>query len=197
MLLLNVDEVETFFTNIGSEIGNLPQAAGAAIIQEWMMRVIGEHCVQVRNKLNTTVKRGSKDYLNCNLEGLEQAIIQIFDDALTKEDKGCVERFRLSRNKLVHAELIAFMELMNVQPIGRQLIAGERVLLKPYVMKEALFSPQLGDSFTAFNTLAMDHVMPIFKRIIKKCIGNHKECREINRKSNNPKPSSLFLMKSQ
>ena len=92
----------------------IDEASGAATALEMRLRLVTQLVPEVQAKI-----KGS--YLKADLYDLIPAIIEIFQPELTQEDCQKIESCRPPRNKLTHADMAAFMMLLNGEAPSRLL----------------------------------------------------------------------------
>jgi len=159
--LITQGEMEPMLSNLNHIQGELDQAAGAVVAVEIRMRLIGQLCEPVREKLKEIVQKkrriGSCDkcgrsekklsykYEDCNLEPLGQAIEEVFCN-YKEFDLG---RFRILRNKFIHVAWVKLMKKLDIEPTGRQILSrsGDRNRLKSSDTKESILSFKRNEGF--------------------------------------------------
>ena len=132
---------------------------------------------QVRNKLKEREnddaqkglkRRGSYQYKDCDLVLLDEAIIDVFPNILTAEECEKLKQFRQVRNKLMHADFINLMVLLEIVPVGRQINprSGIRNILEAGDIKEAVISIDRSQGFAKARMLA-EEAISILEKIIR------------------------------
>ena len=139
----------------------LATAAGEAVDVEIRMRLIGQFSEQVRNKIQELVakkkRKKSSDYWDCDLFFLEQAIIDVFRDKLESSKINTIEKFRILRNKLLHADFVGLMEELGIEPTSQEIFKhGKRGIVMNKDIKEALLSVERNQGFKTFEMLARE-----------------------------------------
>jgi hypothetical protein len=141
----------------------LSEATGPAVGVELRMRITGELSDEVRKKIieirdkeeisteeiectkckhiiKRNKKKSSAKYLDCNLEYLEQAILEVFKNRLTQSQVESLETARKIRNKLLHGDFVKLMNQLNIEPLGREIMKDGYKALKATEMSEAIIS---------------------------------------------------------
>ncbi len=161
-------EIGAMLTNLNNIQLKLEAASGAAVAVEMRMRLIGQLCEQVRDKLKelvNTYKASNKPkqppsnkYWDCELSFLDQAIDEIFHDKLEPNERQKIEDFRPLRNKLLHADFVTLMKRMGIDPTGRQILStdGKRNILDSADIKEAVLSIDRNQGFEKFQVRAKE-----------------------------------------
>ena len=150
---MRIGEIGAMISNINNVQVALNSAAGAALMVELRMRLIGELSQPVRDKLldlvdtfkksNPKKKHVSDNYWNCDLAYLDDAIVEVFKNQLDNIQLQKLDGFRKLRNKLLHADFVGLMEELGIPPTGRQIldpINDKRNLLTSANIKESVLS---------------------------------------------------------
>lgn len=150
---MRIGDIGAMISNINNISVALNSAAGAALMVELRMRLIGELSQTVRDKLidlvanvknnNPKKKNISDNYWNCDLSFLDDAIVEAFKNQLEDVELQRIDGFRKLRNKLLHADFVGLMEELGISPTGRQIldpINDKRNLLTSANIKEAILS---------------------------------------------------------
>lgn len=162
----------------------LCEAAGLTVEAELKMRLIGELSEEIRNVIDEIIKnkieeRKRKDsgykytkgrkYWNCDLEILDEAILQVFADKLTMQEKKQLEAFRQKRNKFLHANFVGLMKLIGIEPIGRYISSnGDRNILDTENIIDSIVSIDNNGGFEAFRCAA-GGVNLILNKLVELC----------------------------
>lgn len=146
---MRAGDIGAMISNINNIQIALSSAAGAALMVELRMRLIGEHSQTVRDKLidivaaTTKKKNTSNNYWNCDLSYLDDAIVEVFKDQLDSVELQKLDGFRKLRNKLLHADFVGLMQELGISPTGRQILDpmnDKRNLLTSANIKESVLS---------------------------------------------------------
>lgn len=150
---LRIGTITTMISNINNVQIQLATAAGAVLMVELRMRLIGEHSQAVRGKLaelvndyikkNPKRKRPSDKYWDCKLSFLDDAIAEIFKNQLDLNELQKMDRFRDLRNALMHADFVSLLKELGLAPEGRQIMnpyTGNRNILTNAEIKESVLS---------------------------------------------------------
>lgn len=150
---MRIGEIGAMISNINNIQVVLNSAAGAALMVELRMRLIGELSQSVRDKLivlvdifkkNHPKKKNVLDtYWNCDLSYLDDAIVEVFKYQLDNVQLKKLDGFRKLRNKLLHADFVGLMEELGIPPTGRQILDpmnDKRNLLTSANIKESILS---------------------------------------------------------
>lgn len=161
--------------NLSSATIKLGEVAGPALAVELRMRLIGQFSEPVRVKLKQIQENKKKEkkyiavkeYLDCNLEYLDDAIIEVFKDKLQPNELVELEQYRPLRNKLLHADFVNLMIRLGIEPSGRQFFpkTGTRNALEPKDIKEAFLSIISNQGFEKMRSQA-NGVIVILNKII-------------------------------
>ena len=150
----------------------LNDAAGISVAIELRMRLIGQLSEAVRSKLKELAtgnkrSRMSSDYWDCKLFLLDEAILAVFHDTLDDNEREKIKKFRALRNELLHANFVDLMELLAIEPQGREIISANenRNMLHTPDIKEALMSIDRLQGFEIFNRIAHE-IVTILDRLI-------------------------------
>lgn len=170
-------EIGAMLTNLNNIQLKLEAASGGAVAVEMRMRLIGQLCEKVKNKIkeiintyksnNMPKKPPSNKYWDCELSFLDRAIEEIFHDKLAPDERQKIEDFRPLRNKLLHADFVTLMKRMDINPTGRQILSidGKRNILDCDDIKEAVLSIDRNQGFEKFQLQAKE-VCSILDRLI-------------------------------
>jgi hypothetical protein len=139
------------FSNSQSQ---LQECGGAAVAVEILMRMIAEKSRPVQAKIKEYVKQDNEkknknnekesrkikdNYWDCNFQYIEKAIIDVFGDKLSPDERSILDLFRKIRNKLVHGDLVGMMNKMNILPESREVLRdGRRKILEKQNIIEAI-----------------------------------------------------------
>lgn len=150
---MRIGEIGAMISNINNIQQSLNSAAGAALMVELRMRLIGQLSQSVREKLTEIVdsflKKNPKKknvldtYWNCELAFLDDAIGEVFKDKLDEYELKKLDSFRKLRNKLLHADFVGLLEELGIPPTGRQILSpfnNTRNILTSDDIKEAILS---------------------------------------------------------
>lgn len=165
---MNASQINTMINNIDSVQIKINSATGAAVMVELRMRLIGELCARVRERLKDSItsKKEPNQYWNCKLSFLDDAVDIVFQEVLNLSQRQQLSEFRNLRNKLLHGNFVGLMELMGITP-GSRLIEkdGSRALLQPTEIKEAVLSIDRQNGFAIVETKAKN-VIAILDEIL-------------------------------
>lgn len=150
---MRIGDICAMISNINNIQVALDTAAGAALMVELRMRLLGEHSQPVRDKLIDLVavikknkpkkKHISDNYWNCDLSLLDDAIVEVFKNQLDNVELLKLDGFRKLRNKLLHADFVGLMEELGIPQTGRQILDpmnDKRNLLTSANIKESVLS---------------------------------------------------------
>jgi hypothetical protein len=145
--------------NIQIQLG---EAAGLIVAAEFKMRLIGELSTRVQGELK------GKIFLDCNLELLEEAIIVVFPDEFDFRELQQFKVFRKIRNKFVHADFVELMEIMGIEPTGREVFRdGKRNILERVNLKEVILSIERNNVLSKLRTMVNEVIILLDKIILK------------------------------
>ncbi len=178
--IMRTGELSAMLINIKNLQSHIDSSSGAAVAVELRMRLIGELCEKVRDELKKIVKeepkgkyKKSDKYWDCKLEFLDQAIDHVFYKKLNSTQQKTLLKFRPLRNKLLHANFIKLMILLDIAPTGRHILSGngKRNILNQPDVKEAILSIERNGGFKNFLNLA-NKVIGILEELILSLVSN-------------------------
>ena len=184
---MQTHEIQSTLTNIIPIIEDkLNVAAGAAVTVELLMRLIAERHIPLQKKIQDLIVKPKKEvkpkkqrkplasdtpkprhnYWDCDLSILDKAIEELFHDKLSEAERDIVLNFRDKRNKLVHADFVSLMPLLDITATG-QLITGnnKRNIVMNEDVEESVLSIERNQGFKAFKQQA-DQVRRILEKIM-------------------------------
>ncbi len=158
---------KTIWLHLGNTLLKLSTASGAAVSVEVRMRLIGEFSEKVQKKLEElALSRKSKKeltktpnhkYWECNLNLLEEAVLEIFRHHFSSGVVSKIQSFRSMRNSLLHGNFVKLMKFLEIDGTGRQLGAdGKRNILHPSEIAEAIKSIDRDGGFEKCETQAKE-----------------------------------------
>ncbi len=174
-------EIQSTLSNIIPTIeSKLNEAAGAAVTVELLMRLIAERHAPLRNKIHDLIVKPKRDrkldagntqkprhnYWDCDLSVLDKAIDAVFQDKLNEIERNTILNFRDKRNKLIHADFVSLMSLLNITATGQQVtVNNKRNIVQNADVEEAVQSIQRNQGFEAFKKHA-DQVRAILEKMM-------------------------------
>ncbi len=146
----------------------LSEVAGPCAMVEIKMRILVAVNESLQSKVKEAIKNKKDEYWNCNLSLVDKNILAVFSDALTSQEKNKLKNFRDKRNKLMHADFVQLMKLMEVDTVGREILPnGKRNILKNHDLLEAMQSFLIRNiGFNEFKTEA-NEVNLILDKLIR------------------------------
>jgi hypothetical protein len=141
-------------------------AAGSATALEMRLRIVAELLQEVQAELS---KRTKDSYHEAKLYHLIPAVLKVFQDHLSQEDRQCIERCRPPRNKLSHASFVEFMLAVNGSAPGRMLnpLTGKPYELKKENLMEASLSVDHSRAFENFTCTVKTAVAIVEAKIMQ------------------------------
>ena len=141
--------------NIENLILNWGEAAGPFLSIEPLMRYIAELHKPLQDKIVDLIKsdKSTKNkqyvkYWDCNPKYLVAAIESRFSNKIQPEALIQICKYPTLRDKFLHGNFIALMEIMAVEPSSRmQESSGKRKRLKPGEIYESFLSMERNDVF--------------------------------------------------
>jgi|GEM_PF-1865775 hypothetical protein len=171
-------EIQAVLSNIITPIEDqLNRAAGAAVTVELLMRLIAERHIPLQKKITELLSNHRTDrrnYWDCDLSILDKAIEELFHDKLSEAERDAVLKFRDKRNKLVHADFVSLMSLLNITATG-QLITGnnQRNIVINEDVEESILSIERNQGFETFKREALQ-VRFILEKLMLSLSGDNK-----------------------
>lgn len=141
--------------NIGNLVLKWGEAAGPFLSIEPLMRYIAELHNPLQDKVIELIKTDKStknnqyvNYWDCNPKYLVTAIESIFGNKIQPEALIQISKYPTLRDKFLHGNFIALMEIMVVEPSSRtQESSGKRKRLKPGEIYESFLSMERNDVF--------------------------------------------------
>jgi len=141
--------------NIGNLVLKWGEAAGPFLSIEPLMRYIAELHNPLQDKVVELIKTDKStknnqyvNYWDCNPKYLVAAIESIFGNKIQPEALIQICKYPALRDKFLHGNFIALMEIMVVEPSSRmQESSGKRKRLKPGEIYESFLSMERNDVF--------------------------------------------------
>jgi len=93
------------------------EVAGAAFAVELKMRLIAQLSKPVQSKLKELKLK--QEYWECDLQHLDSIIETLFFHVLTAEERRALKAFRIPRDKLIHSDFAAVMDVLIDSDSGR------------------------------------------------------------------------------
>lgn len=150
------------------------EAAGPFLSIEPLMRYIAELHKPMRDKVSDLIKndKSTKNnqyihYWDCNPKYLVTAIESIFGNQIASETHTQISKYPLLRDKFLHGNFIALMEIMGVEPSSRMYeSSGKRKKLEPVEIYESFLSMERNDVFGKLRRYSAE-VKQTLKEIIQ------------------------------
>jgi hypothetical protein len=151
-------------SNIENLILKWGEASGPFLSIEPLMRYIAELDKPLREKVSDLIKndKSTKNnqyihYSDCNPKYLVDAIKSIFGMQIPPETLIQICKYPLLRDKFLHGNFIALMEIMKVEPSSRMYeSSGKRKRLEPGEIYESFLSMDREDVFGKLRTYSAD-----------------------------------------
>lgn len=149
---MNIEGELSAFNNLAIQT---KQAAGDILWIEFKVRYLAERSKEIVDKLkDITVKEWKKDYWNCRLDCLLDAIEIVFDAKLTSKEKEGLRTYQKVRNKYLHGNFAEALEKLGLPTGGRTIGSdGERIPLKPSEIGDSLKMIHTHDGMKAIRDL--------------------------------------------
>lgn len=129
----------------------LTNVASNIIFAELLMRCIANSSESMQLNLKEIIataesekkfKEQHKDYWNCKLHYLTQAIVLSFRAKLNAEEETTLNDLRKYRNALAHGNIVSFLMILGFSPEGRKILQhGKRNILEEKDVIEACLTP--------------------------------------------------------
>ncbi len=147
--------INASLNNIENLVLKWGEAAGPFLSIEPLMRYIAELHQPLQDKIAELIKtdKSTKNnqyvhYWDCNPKYLVAAVESIFGNSILPEALTKICKYSALRDKFLHGNFIALMEIMGVEPSSRmQESTGKRKRLKPGEIYESFLSMERDDVF--------------------------------------------------